>query len=203
MNKVVLTGFEPFGKWKTNPSIEACRALKRVKIDKYSIQIFEIPLSFKKIPSIIQTIIETEQPQIMVCTGQSNRNRISLERVAINITDARIAYNCGTKPENRILEKDGPVAYWSSLPIYDILSRLSEKNIPAHISNTAGTFGCNQIFYEMMYRLEKLNKTIPAGFIHVPPAPNQAIGKSEVPSMSLDLTIEAIKTVIETTITQL
>lgn len=91
-------------------------------------------------------MIEKHKPAAVICTGQSGGAYVALERVAINVADARrVAYNCGAKPQDERLSEDGPAAYFTGLPVRRLLGRLREEKIPAEISNSAGTFGCNQI----------------------------------------------------------
>lgn len=190
--KILLTGFEPFGDSTVNPSISACRRLEGKKVDGFEIVIEEIPLRFHEIRSAIEEHIARLDPAAVICTGQSGRASISLERVAINVADARIPYNCGTHPVDEPLNREGPAAYFSALPLREILGAVKDAGVPVAISNSAGTFGCNQIFYHLMDYRSRLGLEIPAGFIHVPPLPEQAVNK-ETPSMSLDLIVEALE----------
>ena len=202
MKTIILTGFEPFGKSNVNPSILACQAFNNEKINDYLIQTFEIPLRYKEIKKTIVNILEKE-PSAIICTGQSPRAMISLERVAINIADvSRTSYNCDTKPSNDILEEDGPAGYFTTLPIHKMKETLEINNIPCEISNSAGTFGCNQIFYHTMHYLNESNITIPAGFIHFPSLPEQVIGKS-TPSMSLETIKKGLEIILQTLIEEL
>ncbi len=191
MKTILLTGFEPFGGSNINPSIEACKPYDEETINGVKINVVEIPLRYDDVnPSLIKVIEETN-PDAVICTGQSGSSTIRLERVAINVADARIPYNCGIQPIDRTIAKEGPVAYFSKLPLRKLLSALTEAKIPAEISNSAGTFGCNHIFYELMHYLSENHLDVPAVFIHVPSLPEQVIGKNQ-PSMSLDLITRAL-----------
>jgi pyroglutamyl-peptidase len=195
--KMLLTGFEPFGESAVNPSIAACRRLEGKRVGGFEIVVEEIPLRFHEIRSAIEEHIARLDPVAVICTGQTGRVSISLERVAINVADARIPYNCGTQPMDERLNGEGPAAYFSGLPLRDIFEALKEAKVPAVISNSAGTFGCNQIFYHLMDYKAKEGLEIPAGFIHVPCLPEQAVNK-EKPSMALDLTVKALETAVST-----
>ncbi len=198
--RVLITGFPPFGKSTVNSSIMACNNLNNLAILDLDIIAAEIPLHYKEIKSSIEKAVEEIEPSIVIATGQSNRSRISIERVAINIADVnKVVYNCGSKPADERLIEDGSAAFFSTLPIKKIRTNLEVQGIPCEISNTAGTFGCNQIFYYLMHYLKHNEKSIPAGFIHVPSLPKQVIGKL-VPSMSIDLITKSLKIAIETTI---
>jgi pyroglutamyl-peptidase len=119
-----------------------------------------------------------------------------VERVAINVGSARMPYNCGYKPVDESLNAEGPVAYWTRLPYRRILEELKEAGVPARLSNSAGTFGCNQIFYHLMDHLASEGVEIPAGFIHVPLLPRQALERGSA-SMSLDLIAKGLEVVVE------
>lgn len=194
---ILLTGFEPFGGSDVNPSITACRRLEGRTFNGFLVVVEEIPLRFHEIRGIIEGYVEKHGPVAVVCTGQSGGPSIALERVAINIADARNPYNCGHKPVNEALNEEGPVAYFSKLPIRDLEEALKGAKIPVVVSNSAGTYGCNQIFYHLMDYLARTGINIPAGFIHVPSLPEQVVDKRQ-PSMTVELTAEALEVVLET-----
>ncbi|MCG3222034.1 MAG: pyroglutamyl-peptidase I [Candidatus Heimdallarchaeota archaeon] len=199
---IILTGFEPFGKSEVNPSILACQAFDGENMGGYSIQSFKIPLIFNEIKEKIISLLE-KKPNAIICTGQSPRAMLSLERVAINIADvSRSAYNCETKPTDEILEENGPAGYFTALPIRKLKENLEKNNIPCEISNSAGAFGCNQIFYHLMHYLAEKEVSIPAGFIHFPSLPEQVIGKN-FPSMSLDTIKNGLRIILQTLIDEL
>ena len=193
--RILLTGFEPFGGSDVNPSIMASRKLEGVIINGFEVVVEEVPLRFHEIRGLIEGHIEEHRPSAVVCTGQSGRAFIALERVAVNVGDAKNPYNCGYHPVDERLNEKGPAAFFTRLPIRAILEALREAKIPAEISNSAGTYGCNQIFYHLMDYIEREKLDIPAGFIHVPPLPEQVIDK-KMPSMALDLTAEALEVAI-------
>lgn len=195
---ILLTGFEPFGGSDVNPSILACRKLDGRTYEGFRVEFGEIALRFSEIEQRLVDLMEAHNPSAVVCTGQSSRACISLERVAINLADAtRTSYNCGAKPRDQRIVEDGPAAYFTRLPVRVLLEKLMEAKIPAEISNSAGTFGCNQIFYLLMRYLETKQLEIPAGFIHVPSLPEQVVDK-KLPSMSPDTTSMALEVVVET-----
>ena len=196
MKTILFTGFEPFGGSKVNPSIEACRLIEGKSFNGVKVAVEEIPLRFSTINEALTEHIEKHSPQAVVCTGQSGRPVVSLERVAINVADARIPYNCGTQPRDQPIEADGPAAYFSTLPLRGLLESLQGAGIPSEISNTAGTFGCNQIFYHLMHHREAAGLEAPAGFIHVPPLPMQAVKRGSA-SMTVELTARALVVVAE------
>ena len=205
---VVLTGFEPFAEFNVNPSWETAKALDNRTIDSFRVKSFQVPLVYRQIKPEIERILETQRPAVVINLGQSYRSQISLERVAINLadlTESKVLYNCGTRPGDEILEPNGPAAYFTTLPVREILNRLLQNHIPAEMSYTAGTFGCNQVFFHMMHKIHNDNQTVAAGLIHVPSLPAQAAqlqvaGKPKIPSASLETTIKGIEVAIRTTI---
>ena len=193
---ILLTGFEPFGGHSVNPSIQACRRIQDKRFSGYTVKVEEIPLRLGEIKGIIEGLIEKHAPSAVICTGQGGGSWINLERVAINIADvSKSTYNCGAKPRDLILEVDGPAAYFTRLPIRNLLEKLRTGGVPCEISNSAGTFGCNQIFYHLLHYVERNNLDIQAGFIHVPMLPEQVVDKRE-PSMHLDLIHKALEIVL-------
>lgn len=166
--RVLLTGFDPFGGDSTNPSYEA---VKRVPdtIDGIEVIKKEIPTVFRKSIEILEQSIEEYKPDIVICVGQAGgRYDITIERVAINIDDARIPDNEGNQPIDEPIFADGDAAYFSSLPIKAITNEIKKEGIPASVSNTAGTFVCNHIMYGLLYLIDKKYNNIKGGFIHVP-----------------------------------
>ncbi len=194
---ILLTGFEPFGGEKVNPSILACRRLDGRKFSGYMVKVEEIPLRFAEIRGTVESHIKKHEPSAIICTGQGGGSWLNLERVAINVADVtRVSYNCGEKPRDATLVEGGPDAYFTHLPIRRLLEKVRERGIPAEISNSAGAFGCNQIFYHLMDYVARKKLDIPAGFIHVPKLPEQVLDKKE-PHMSLDLIAKGLETVVE------
>ncbi len=212
LNKIVLlTGFEPFGEFKINPSWETARKIHNQTISNFLIKSIQVPLAYGKIKPMTIKLIEDFKPKIIINLGQSYRNLISLEKVAINLadlTESNILYNCKSQPKDEILEPKGPSSYFASLPLRIILNTLRQNNIPSEISYTAGTFGCNQIFYNTMHKVHQTKLPIKAGFIHVPCLPSQAaelqrIKKGKIPSMDIKIIVKALKLTIKETISSL
>jgi pyroglutamyl-peptidase len=200
MIKLLLTGFEPFGGYTVNPSDLIAQELNGKSIGNIEIIGKTIPLRYKEICPLIRQHIKEIQPSIIINLGQAPRPSIAFERVAINIVDAsKTAYNCETKPKNQYIVEGGDVAYFSSLPIIKLVKNLLDHGIPSYISNTAGTFGCNQIMYCTMNYIQTHLKSnsILAGFIHLPLLPEQTINSPNSAAMSLELISKAIKLTIE------
>lgn len=201
MKKVLLTGFDPFGKETINPAIESVKNLEGKIIDGYKVEVLEVSTVFDKCIEELEIAIKSIKPDLVICVGQAGgKSRIMIERVAININDARIADNEGQQPIDTSVVEGGNVAYWSTLPIKAIVSELNKAGIPAAVSQTAGTFVCNHIFYGLMHFLETKNKSIRGGFIHIPYLPEQAVNHPGQPSMPLEMIVKALKIAIVTAI---
>ncbi|MFX0049662.1 MAG: pyroglutamyl-peptidase I [Candidatus Hermodarchaeota archaeon] len=198
--KLLLTGFEPFGGYQINPSDVISQQLDKKTINNVKIVGKTIPLRYKEISPIITELIEETNPEIIINMGQAPRSSIAFERVAVNLADvSKGAYNCGSIPDEEPLIEGGPVAYFSTLPLKKLVKYLRAKKIPCYVSNSAGTFGCNQIMYYTLNYLDikSLNDSIIAGFIHLPLLPEQTLNTPQSSSMSLNLMKKAIELVIE------
>ena len=194
--KVLVTGFEPFGGEKINPSLEIVKALPD-KIGVHTIIKKEIPTLFYRSSEILKEILEKELPDVVILLGQAGgRAGITPERVAINVADADIADNNLQKPEDERIFEDGVDGYFSKLPIKKIVKSLNDAGIPAYVSNSAGTFVCNYLFYSLLYFIDKFYPDMKGGFIHIPFLPKQVIGKKNTPSLSFDMIFEGIKKAI-------
>ncbi|AEH54662.1 pyroglutamyl-peptidase I [Heyndrickxia coagulans] len=199
--KVLLTGFDPFGGDKVNPALEAIKQLDGKNMDGTRIVTQQVPTVFHESIRIAAEAIEREKPDVVICVGQAGgRTQITPERVAINIDDARIPDNQHNQPIDDPIAADGPAAYWSTLPIKTITRQLREAGIPAAVSNTAGTFVCNHLFYGVMHHLAKNNIPARAGFIHVPYIPEQTT-ETGAPSMSLETIVKALEIAVSVSAT--
>jgi len=190
--KILITAFEPFGGEKVNPALEAMKLLPDM-IGKSQILKLELPTIFSKSIEKVWQYIDVHKPDIIISLGQAGgRACISVERVAINVDDASIPDNYGNMPLDRPIFEDGENAYFSNLPIKNMVDAIKKAGIPAKISNTAGTYVCNHVMYGVLYKIHKENLDMKAGFIHVPYMPQQVINKPESPSMSLENIVKAI-----------
>lgn len=184
--KILITAFDPFGGEKINPALEAVKLMKD-EIKGAKLIKLEIPTVFRKSIEMVKEAIETESPDIVLNIGQAGgRFDITTERVAINVDDARIPDNDGNQPIDVPIFEDGEPAYFATIPVKAMIQAIRDVNIPASLSNTAGTFVCNHIMYGTLYSIAKSRQDIRAGFIHVPFIPEQVAGKAmQAPSMSL------------------
>lgn len=197
--KILVTGFDAFNGEKINPASLILEKLSD-EIDGNQIEKLLLPTVFYKVAEIIERKIEEYKPDIIISLGQAGgRSEITVERDAINIAESSIADNEGMRPIDEKIRWDGENAYFSTLPIKAIVENLREEEIPAAVSNTAGTFVCNFVMYNDLYLAEKY-KNIKAGFIHVPYLPAQVLDKRGVSSMSLDEMLRAVEIIIKTSI---
>ncbi len=195
--KILVTGFDPFGGESVNPAYEAVKRLDD-NIAGAEIVKVEIPTVFRKSINKLDEAIERESPDIVICVGQAGgRFDITVERVAINISDASIEDNEGNMPIDEPIFEDGEAAYFSQLPIKAMVQKIREGGIPASVSNTAGTYVCNHIMYGLHYLIDKKYPNIKGGFIHVPFLPEQVIDKRATPSMNLNDIVKALTLAIE------
>ncbi|AOT69612.1 pyroglutamyl-peptidase I [Geosporobacter ferrireducens] len=198
--KVLVTGFEPFGGESVNPSFEAVKNLDHT-IAGAQIVKAQIATVFNKSIHQLEKLIIKEQPDIVICVGQAGgRYDISIERIGINIDDARIKDNEGNQPIDKPIFEDGENAYFSNLPVKAMVREVKNANIPASVSNTAGTFVCNHIFYALLYLIHKKYPEIRGGFIHVPFCAHQIIDKPNTPYMDIDKITEGLKYAIKAAI---
>ncbi|MBE7369608.1 pyroglutamyl-peptidase I [Ramlibacter pallidus] len=190
---VLVTGFDPFGGSPTNPSWHAVHALNGRTLEGRRVVGAEIPTVFGTSLDRLAELMVEHQPELVVCTGQAaGRSAISLERVAINVNDARIPDNAGRKPIDTPVVKDGPAAYFTKLPIKAMLKALLDEGINAEVSQTAGTFVCNQVFYGLMHLLDQRQwDGVRGGLIHVPWLPEQG-----QPSMRLEEIVRGLELAI-------
>ena len=185
--KLLLTAFDPFGGDAVNPALEAVK-LVADKIGRFDIVKLEVPTVFRKSIERVAQAIEEEKPDAVLCIGQAGgRFEITPERVAINIDDARIKDNEGNQPIDTKIFEDGENAYFTTLPIKSMVEAIREANLPAAVSNTAGTFVCNHLMYGVLYTLAKNYPNIKGGFTHVPFIPEQVARRTPVaPYMALE-----------------
>lgn len=195
--KVLLTGFEPFGGNHTNPSTQVARHAAAALNDAGTpAAAVELPCVFGEAAWRLRADLARYRPELVVCVGQaSGRAAIGLERVAVNIDDAAIEDNAGARPIDQPIVEDGPAAYFSTLPVKACLQELRELQIPAEVSQTAGTYVCNHVFYALMHELAGSGFAgTRGGFVHIPCAPEQA-PDGNVPTMEITTAAAAVEAV--------
>lgn len=192
--RVLLSGFAPFGEEHVNPSWEAVRRLDGIQVaNDVTLFATRLPVVYREAIKRLISSMQVIRPDVTIAVGQAGgRMQITPERVAINVSDAPLPDNAGQVLTDEAIVSNGPVAYWSTLPIREIIRAIKELGIPAGLSNTAGTFVCNQVFYGLMNELSHSERVEIGGFIHVPYIPEQTLDKTG-PCLSLDLITEALK----------
>lgn len=192
--KIIVTGFDPFGGEKINPSIECVKALPEIE----GVELFrvELPTVFKESANRLNEVINDVKPDAVLCVGQAGgRPGVTMERIAINVDDARIPDNISQQPIDEVIQLDGEAAYFTTLPIKRIVNAIRGAGISAEVSNTAGTFVCNHIMYQALFAATKADKPFKAGFMHIPFIPEQT---TEKPSLPLAESTKALQIAIET-----
>jgi pyroglutamyl-peptidase len=184
---VLVTGFEPFGTHAQNPSQLVAERLGGAVL----------PVSATRLAAALDSLIERHQPRLLIGLGLSaGRTMLAVERVGINVLEFPGPDNDGRQPSGEPIVPDGPAAYFATLPLATIVDRWQARGVPGYISNTAGTFCCNQALY---LSLHKRQPGMLAGFIHLPLLPEQAAESPDrqVPTMALDLMVRGVEEAIE------
>lgn len=190
---VLVTGFEPFAGESINPSWEVARALPEHVLPAVQWRVQCLPCVFSRSLAVLDQALDAHRPDVVLALGQAGgRSDLSLERVAINVQDARIPDNAGAQPIDEPVVPDGPVAYWGRWPIKHLVHGLRSAGFPASVSHTAGTFVCNQVFYGLSHRLR--DQHVSAGFLHLPWLPDQAARQTgpTPPSLPLPLMVSGV-----------
>ncbi|HKP85983.1 MAG TPA: pyroglutamyl-peptidase I [Blastocatellia bacterium] len=202
MIKVLLTAFEAFDGQKMNPSLEAARTMAGVEFVGAGINVAELAVDRFRAIEVATDGVRDLRPDVVIMLGEAGgRFRITPERVAINVDDFRIPDNAGNQPADEPIVEGGPVGYFSTLPIRAINDRLLKASIPARISNSAGSYLCNRLFYSVMHLIAFESLPIKAGFIHVPYQHDQTLSRyPDVPSLSRETIIEGVRLAIEVTL---
>ncbi|QCR32008.1 pyroglutamyl-peptidase I [Lysinibacillus sp. SGAir0095] len=199
MKKILLTGFEPFLNFKMNPTMEVVEALNEKVMEDYKIFGRIMKVDFNESSSQLKSYIEEVQPDIIISLGLAGgRYKITPERIAINMKDGEPDNN-GFAPVDAKIHEDGVDAYLTNLPIRQIVERLNKEGFPAEISNTAGTYLCNNIMYEGL-AYAKQNSDVLAGFIHIPASFELAIQHGKIPGWHIRDLINGVELCIKETV---
>ena len=190
MARLLITGFDPFGGSAVNPSWLAVEQLPD-QIGDYELCKLPIPTVFGKAASLVLEKATAFQPDLILCVGLAGgRNAVTPERIAVNIRDARIPDNEGNQPSGDRIVADGPAAYFATAPVEKMAQAIRDAGIPAAVSNSAGTFVCNDVLYTLLHRYHDTSTCV--GFIHVPWLPEQGS-----PSLLLEQTVSALRAMVE------
>ncbi|MEV1176513.1 pyroglutamyl-peptidase I [Nonomuraea sp. NPDC049784] len=201
MIHVLLTGFEPFDGSGVNPSWQAVQLAATTPPEGVSLTTVMLPVVFHDAIARLRAAVEESGAEVVVCVGQAGgRPGITVERVAINLDDARIPDNKGAQPVDEPVVVDGPAAYFSTLPVKACVAAVRDAGLPASVSHTAGTFLCNHVFYGLMHLIESGRPGVRGGFVHVPHLPEQVPG-GDAPSMSVQSIAEALTAIVSVAVT--
>ena len=199
---ILLTGFEPFGGDSSNPSWTAVLVGQEIlRAEGHEVEALELPCVFGESDGVLREAMVRLCPELVICVGLAGgRDRLSLERVAINVDDAGIPDNAGNQPIDEPVIPAGPAAYFSTLPVKSALRALQIAGIRAEVSQTAGTYVCNHVFYALMHQLSGAAVAAHArgGFIHVPYDEAQLPQGSTAPAMAARDMGEGIAVVVRT-----
>lgn len=194
MKTVLITAFEPFDGEVVNPSWEVVSHLHDHMICGVKVVSKQLPCVFGESLQALYAAIDVLQPVLVIAVGQAGgRPDVTIERVGINVDDARIPDNLGNQPIDNVIVEGGPAAYFSTLPIKAIVEGIRESGIPASVSQTAGTYVCNHVMYGLMHYLAKHKNKVCGGFIHIPYLPEQAVKHLGAPSMPASTVIRALE----------
>jgi pyroglutamyl-peptidase len=196
--KLLLTGFEPFGGSAINPSEQTVRVLARDGLTGIDLRVEILPVDRTRGPAQLIAATQTFQPDAILCLGEASRRlALSVERVAINLLDYRMADNGGQQVVDELIVPDGPAAYFVTLPVRALLDAVRDASVPVELSLSAGAFLCNQVTYEILHHLATHQLPTPAGFIHLPALPEQAVSREPLmPSMGLETMVRGVRAAI-------
>jgi pyroglutamyl-peptidase len=196
---ILVTGFRPFGPYAVNPSEELAKAVDGRRIAPWAVRGTVLPVDHAEACRQVAALLDEADPRAILHLGLApGRARLALERVALNVLDFRLPDAEGRQPHDLPCVPGGPVAYWSRLPLPAMLEALLARGIPAYVSDTAGTYLCNQVMYWTLHELDRRGASLPAGFLHVPLLPGMvAAAGVDLPSMDLGLMLRALDAVLE------
>jgi pyroglutamyl-peptidase len=197
MQRVVVTGFEPYWNYEYNSSWEAAKQV--ASLDGLNVDIIaeQLPVSFKRAPEFIQQVVKEHKPDLLLMLGQSGgSDRIKLERTALNLMDSKLADNDGYIPDEEPIDTSLPPALFTSLSLKVLKQNIEKSGIPVKISNSCGLYVCNRLYYEALMQVNKDNN-LSAIFVHLPLYEGQKGAKPGKPAMPLSQMTDALKTIIE------
>ncbi len=187
LHEMLLTGFDTFAGAELNPSGLAAAQLDGQEIAGFRVRAHELPTEFAAAGEMVVELIDGLQPTAVICCGQAGgASELRCERLAVNLRDARRPDNAGKQPQDEEIVPGAPAAYWASVPVRDLVSRVREAGIPARISYSAGTYVCNDVFYMARHHVQDNGLSTRVGFIHVPCAPEQVADRPGVASMEVE-----------------
>ncbi len=194
--KILLTAFDPFGGASVNPAWEVVSRLKE-DWSGHEIRKLLVPTVFGAAEALVNGMAAQWQADAVICVGQAGgRFEVCFERVAINLDDASIPDNEGNQPQDTSITPGGPNAYFTNLPVKKMAEAVRMAGVPAAVSDTAGTFVCNHLFYRVMEEIETHFPSRRGGFVHLPFLPSQVVYRSHTPSLSLESQVLALESAL-------
>jgi pyroglutamyl-peptidase len=202
MTRVLLTAFEPFGGEQVNPSQLAVQRLAAEGVDGVELVTAFLPVVYDTAGDALRAAIAEHDPDLVICAGEAGgRFGITPEKVAINRNDTVLPDNAGRAPVDEPIEADGPVGYFTGLPVAAIVEALRDAGIPAEVSWTAGAYLCNHVFYSLMHLIATERTGLRGGFVHVPYVHEQVLRRTDAkPSLSLGEIVQALRIAVSTTV---
>ena len=199
--KIVVTGFEPWEHGTENPTLEVLDRLDRSNDVEGELSTVRLPVDSSRLAGIVGETLDRVRPDLWISLGLApGSSVIAVERIAANVLDFPVPDNAGHQPGGDPIFADGPAAYFAPLPVKAITFGLRSGGIPAKLSNSASTYGCNQMMYTTLHLIARQGLSARAGFIHVPASPSlaakQVYPQVEMPSMCVDLTTRAVQKAI-------
>lgn len=202
MIKILLTAFEPFGKDVENAAAIVCQQIPSQGAD-YQIEKRILPTEFAAGAQALITAMDEVMPEMVICLGQAGgRKDVTPERVAVNLMDAPIPDNAGFMPDEVEVIPGGPTAYLTNVPIKAVMQQAKEAGYPVAISNSAGLYVCNDIFYTLMNRIAytPANEVTPAiwgDFIHIPYLAEQQGIPEGMPTLPTEQVVDTVMYLIQ------
>ncbi|TMI78927.1 MAG: pyroglutamyl-peptidase I [Bacillati bacterium ANGP1] len=196
---LLVTGFEPFGGRMVNPSGLIVEALGGSPVAGYAVQAGVLPVIRSVAAARVAELIRKHRPAAVVCFGQGGPRQTTLriERLAANVRDYPIADNAGHRASGEPIIAGAPAAYFATLPVTALRDRVRAAGVPCRLSNSAGTFLCNEVLFAALHHLSTQTPSIPAGFVHVPLLPEQVAGlERHGPSMALETMLRGARAVL-------
>ncbi len=202
MTRVLLTAFEPFGGEQVNPSQLAVQRLVAAGMTGVDLRSAFLPVVYYDARDALRAAIEQHAPDVVVCAGQAGgRFGVTPEKIAVNRNDTAMPDNAGQAPVDEPIVADGPAAYFTGLPVAAIVDALRAAAIPSEVSWTAGAYVCNHVFYSLMHLIATDHPQLQGGFVHVPYAHEQVLGRLDPqPSLALDTIVDALRITVSTTL---
>lgn len=205
---ILVTGFEPFGGMPVNPTEQLVSALDEAAVPGVTLYTAVLPVAYDECANVVRDLLDRHEPDAVIACGlAAGRAAVTPERIAVNVkdtaSDQSIADNTGRRPSDEPIAPDGPDGLFSTLPVREIVVALQAAGIPAAISNTAGTYICNNTMYAVLDHLRRAGRNVPAGFLHFPASTEMAVGDPRLPSLPMATMERALQVAIDTVVASL